>query len=125
MRSRRRERQDLLRDAVLVEHSRPVGQVAVSSDRDVVVTWIVNDRIAFRVDRDAHARRTRPKRVKILRRVIVIVHINHEHRRLPFLLSRGAPPPLADASQASCHGTHLLAWPRALFTFSWGPTPTR
>src|SRR5262249_42961947 len=42
-----------------------------------------------------------------------------------FLLSRGAPPPLADALPAARYRACGRAWPPALLTLSWGPTPTR
>src|SRR5262249_33003714 len=47
------------------------------------------------------------------------------HGRRRFSLSRGAPPPLADAWPAARFGACGRAWPQALLTFSWGPTPTR
>src|SRR2546425_6456352 len=46
------------------------------------------------------------------------------HGRRRFLLSRGAPPPLADASRAPrASRLRPLAWPQALFTFSRGSPP--
>src|SRR5262249_42894971 len=41
------------------------------------------------------------------------------------LLSRGAPPPLVDASHAARFPARVLAWPPAPITFSRGPTPAR
>src|SRR5882672_7503313 len=48
------------------------------------------------------------------------------HGRRRFFLSRGAPPPLADASRAPrASRLRPLAWPQALFPFSRSPTPAR
>src|SRR5439155_10922569 len=41
-----------------------------------------------------------------------------------YLLSRGAPPPLVDASACNACRRCMLAWPQAPFPFSRGPTFT-
>src|SRR5262245_4575801 len=53
------------------------------------------------------------------------VALADRHGRSRYLLSRGAPPPLADAVVCKLRCACRPAWPQALFTFSWGPTPTR
>src|SRR5262249_29156902 len=42
-----------------------------------------------------------------------------------FFRPLGPPPPLPNAWSAAADGAWGLPWPQALFTLSWGPTPTR
>ena len=79
VRSRRRQRHDLHRDAVLVQHVLPVREIAMSADGDVVVARIVKVRVAVFIDGDLDAALSRLQRLHVLRRIVMIVKVDHGH----------------------------------------------
>ena len=81
MRPRRRQRDDLGVDALLVEHGLAVRDVAMPGDHDVVVAGIVDDRIAVGVDGDVERTARRRERVEVFGRVIVIMEVDDGHGR--------------------------------------------
>ena len=76
VRAGRRERDDLRVHALLLEHGLPVRDVAMAAHRDVVVTGIVNARIAFGVDRDFDGAVSRLEGIQVFGRIEVVVDVN-------------------------------------------------
>ena len=80
MRAGRGQAEDLCVDAMLSQHAFAIRDIAMSAHRNVVVAGIVKDRIAFNIDCDAHAARSRSKRIEVSLRVEVIVEVDDPHQ---------------------------------------------
>ena len=79
VRPRRRQRHDLHRHAVFVEHILPVREVAMSADGNVVVARVMQVRIAVFIDGDLDAALSRLQRLHVSRWVVMVVKVDHGH----------------------------------------------